>query len=135
MNRRFTLLEAQKLLPRVYEKTSDAVNRVQQIRVQLDEFGDGTSQGQQLLSEIDESVVTWTRDMEMLGVVVKGLWLIDFDSGEGYYCWKYPEPAASTTVMTMGFLVVLRLFNGIDASSRWAHLDPWLAGRVFCCPG
>ena len=95
MNRRFTLLEAQKLLPRVYKKTFDAVNRIQQIRVQLDEFGDGTSKGKQLLSEIDESVVTWTRDMEMLGAVVKGLWLVDFDSGEGYYCWKYPEPAVS----------------------------------------
>ena len=78
--------------------------------------------------------MTWTRDMEMLGVVVKGLWLIDFDSGEGYYCWKYPEPAVSTTVMTMGFLVVLRLFNEINVSSSWAHLDPWLVGRVFCCP-
>ena len=39
--------------------------------------------------------MTWTRDMEILGVVVKGLWLVDFDSGEGYYCWKYPEPAVS----------------------------------------
>ena len=31
--------------------------------------------------------------MEALGIVVKGLWLVDFDNGEGYYCWKYPEPA------------------------------------------
>ena len=23
----------------------------------------------------------------------KGLWLVDFDNGEGYYCWSYPEPA------------------------------------------
>jgi len=21
------------------------------------------------------------------------LWLVDFDNGEGYYCWSYPEPA------------------------------------------
>ena len=24
---------------------------------------------------------------------IKGLWLVDFDSGAGYYCWKYPEPS------------------------------------------
>ena len=48
MNRRFTLLEAQKLLPRVYKKTFDTVNRIQQIRVQLDEFGDGTPKGRRL---------------------------------------------------------------------------------------
>jgi hypothetical protein len=28
--------------------------------------------------------------MEM-GIEVKGLWLIDFDNGSGYYCWRYPE--------------------------------------------
>jgi hypothetical protein len=22
---------------------------------------------------------------------VKGLWLVDFDNGSGYYCWRYPE--------------------------------------------
>ena len=26
-----------------------------------------------------------------LGIEVKGLWLIDFDNGSGYYCWQYPE--------------------------------------------
>jgi hypothetical protein len=34
----------------------------------------------------------WTREMEALGAEVKGLWLIDFDSGAGYYCWRWPEP-------------------------------------------
>ena len=29
--------------------------------------------------------------MEALGVEVKGPWLVDFDSGAGYYCWRWPE--------------------------------------------
>jgi hypothetical protein len=29
--------------------------------------------------------------MEALGVEVKGPWLVDFDNGEGYYCWRWPE--------------------------------------------
>ena len=32
------------------------------------------------------------RSMEALGLEVKGLWLVDFDNGEGYYCWRWPEP-------------------------------------------
>ena len=31
------------------------------------------------------------RQITGLGLEVKGLWLVDFDSGAGYYCWKYPE--------------------------------------------
>ena len=33
------------------------------------------------------------REMEALGLEVKGLWLVDFDSGGGFYCWRWPEPA------------------------------------------
>ncbi len=33
----------------------------------------------------------WAREMEALGLEVKGLWLVDFDTGGGYYCWKWPE--------------------------------------------
>ena len=29
--------------------------------------------------------------MEALGLDVKGLWLVDFDNGSGYYCWRWPE--------------------------------------------
>ena len=35
----------------------------------------------------------WATSLTDLGIEVKGLWLIDFDCGSGYYCWKYPEPA------------------------------------------
>jgi hypothetical protein len=34
----------------------------------------------------------WAKRVMALGCEVKGLWLVDFDNGEGYYCWKYPEP-------------------------------------------
>ena len=30
--------------------------------------------------------------VQSLGLEAKGLWLVDFDNGEGYYCWSYPEP-------------------------------------------
>ena len=34
----------------------------------------------------------WASSILQLGVDVKGLWLVDFDSGDGiYYCWQHPE--------------------------------------------
>jgi hypothetical protein len=41
--------------------------------------------------EYEAVVKRWVRKMERLGLVVQGLWLVDFDTGEGYLCWKYPE--------------------------------------------
>lgn len=43
--------------------------------------------------ELRELLRQWTESVLELGVEVKGLWLVDFDSGGGYYCWRYPEPA------------------------------------------
>ncbi len=76
----FTLEEARALLPRVRELTSEAVAR----------FGSlpGT-----LERERRAVVEGWVSELESLGCEIKGLWLVDFDSGGGYYCWKYPEPA------------------------------------------
>ena len=31
--------------------------------------------------------------MEELGIEVKGPGLVDFDSGDGYWCWRWPEEA------------------------------------------
>ena len=38
-------------------------------------------------------VEQWTREVEALGLEVKGLWLVDWDCGDGYYCWRHPEPS------------------------------------------
>ena len=37
-------------------------------------------------------VQQWAEDVMALGAEVKGLWLVDFDNGSGYYCWQHPEP-------------------------------------------
>ncbi len=45
------------------------------------------------VDELRQVLREWTENLLTLGVEVKGLWLVDFDSGGGYYCWRYPEPA------------------------------------------
>jgi regulator of sirC expression with transglutaminase-like and TPR domain len=76
----FTLEEARTLLPKVKELTSDAVFKF--ARLAEDEENEDERQG---------VVGEWAREVLALGAEIKGLWLVDFDSGAGYYCWKYPE--------------------------------------------
>jgi hypothetical protein len=67
----------------VKEITSDAVFRYARL-------GETSSESDE---ERQGIVRDWAREILSLGVVIKGLWLVDFDSGAGYYCWKYPEPS------------------------------------------
>ncbi len=46
---------------------------------------------QQVEEEINKYIHEWHCKVRKLGGTPKGLWLVDFDSGFGYYCWKYPE--------------------------------------------
>lgn len=44
-----------------------------------------------LQAEADLAFQGWASAMHARGIEVKGLWLIDFDNGSGYYCWVWPE--------------------------------------------
>ena len=67
-------------MPRVQSATEAAVERI-------NELADDDAEAQQ------QVVMDWAESVLDLGIEVKGLWLIDFDTGGGYYCWRYPEPA------------------------------------------
>ena len=76
----FSYEQAVALLPEVERLTREAVAHVESA-VSAD-------------AAVYERIVTdWARAVMDLGLEVKGLWLVDFDSGGGYYCWQYPEPA------------------------------------------
>ena len=77
----FSYEEAAALLPEVVALTADAVAVV-------DELGEDTPPEQ-----YENIVQKWATDVMRLGIEVKGLWLVDFDNGSGYYCWKHPEPS------------------------------------------
>lgn len=82
--------EALELFPRVRHLTEAAVARIEPL------LKDGTLH-EPVIAEADlpsyETIVReWVSRTEDLGAEVKGLWLVDFDSGSGYYCWRYPEP-------------------------------------------
>lgn len=91
----FTYEEALAAFPLVRRLTRDAVLQVESIfqRVQSQEELDDR---QAELESATQSIVdAWTTKIEAMGCEVKGLWLVDFDSGAGYYCWRYPEESLS----------------------------------------
>lgn len=80
----FTYAEAKALLPRVQQLTEEAHERVERL------LG-GSKQSKQIKEQAQSIVNAWATEMGSLGLDIKGLWLVDFDNGSGYYCWKHPE--------------------------------------------
>jgi len=69
------------LLPEVQRLTAEAVQEVEGLANDAPR------------DEAQRIVAAWAESIMKLGIEVKGLWLIDFDNGGGYYCWQYPEEA------------------------------------------
>jgi hypothetical protein len=90
-DRAWTLDAARALLPEVKRRTQQAVDEVEALVPERDAAGQGTRERVDLEQRIQQSVSRWIRAMEALGVEVKGAWLVDFDNGRGYYCWRWPE--------------------------------------------
>ena len=85
-------LEAARLvLPEVRERTERAVERVEQLERERDDAEKGSEAFVRVEDEMRRTISLWLREMEALGLEVKGLWLVDFDNGRGYYCWRWPE--------------------------------------------
>jgi hypothetical protein len=81
--RTFTLDAATRLLPSVKLVTAEAVREAESLTSELRRHGEADPRHQSLSDRLSEEL-----DLEP-----KGLWLVDFDNGEGYYCWRYPEDA------------------------------------------
>ncbi len=87
--REWTLDGAREMLPEVRERTGRAVAAVE--RASADAESADADRRAVAREEIDTVASRWVREMEALGVEVKGPWLVDFDNGNGYFCWKWPE--------------------------------------------
>lgn len=87
----FTLEEARALLPQVRDITQRYYDRVQALRDGLHDDEDSEAVGR-LEQRLNTELQHWVAELNELGVEVKGLWVADFDSGDGYYyCWKLGE--------------------------------------------
>jgi len=87
----FTLAEAEALFPFVRRITQAAHQELEPVRRKLEALVPNHPEIQEVEGRYERIVKAWVGKMERLGLVVKGLWLIDFDTGDGYLCWRFPE--------------------------------------------
>jgi hypothetical protein len=90
-SRSWSLQAARMLLPEVRERTGAAVEEVETLAAARAEAKPDSPEWHELGERLENRLSRWVREMEALGLDVKGPWLVDFDTGAGYYCWRWPE--------------------------------------------
>ena len=93
MGRVFTLQEARDLMPKVKEITKPVFELAASLAEELQQADEleQEERAEELRERLQTLVESWAEAIRDLGPEVKGLWLVDFDSGDGYWCWAYPE--------------------------------------------
>ena len=91
----FSLQQARAMLPQVKHLTAEAVREADSVVSRLQAVPEGDPAHAELSEALRTIVNAWADSIRSLGLEAKGLWLVDFDNGEGYYCWRYPEDTVS----------------------------------------
>ncbi|MBC86314.1 MAG: hypothetical protein CL677_03965 [Bdellovibrionaceae bacterium] len=87
-----TLGEVQQILPIIKKITTQIKDDVDRLMQALEGSVENPVKTADIESKINFKLDEWNSKITRLGGITKGLWLVDFDSGDGFYCWKHPEP-------------------------------------------
>jgi len=87
----WTYEEALKIFPKVKQITEEFYYYVSELSRELEERILPENEQEEKEEEIKLSIQNWTKEILALEIDVKGVWLVDFDNGEGYYCWRLGE--------------------------------------------
>lgn len=88
----FTLSEAQAALPRIKDLTARYAEEVEDLQALRDAGEGGPGGVTEIDARLEALVRSWAAEIVDLGAEPKGLWLVDFDSGDGFfYCWRLGE--------------------------------------------
>jgi hypothetical protein len=89
----FTYEQALETFPAVRDLTAAAVRQVEAAVNRVESQEELEARKDEIEAACERVVQAWSLEIQRLGCEVKGLWLVDWDCGDGYYCWKYPEEA------------------------------------------
>jgi hypothetical protein len=88
----FSLQETQQILPIIFKLTKKYSEEVTALMDRLNAIGSEMPGLEDKIEvQVNALIQSWQNKMTKLGALPKGLWLLDFDSGDGYFCWKFPE--------------------------------------------
>jgi hypothetical protein len=89
----FSIEDLNKLIPIIKKVTHSYVGEVEALLKRLESLStDDEHLIMKLESQVNHFIKEWHSKIRKLGGVPKGLWYVDFDAGDGFFAWKYPEP-------------------------------------------
>jgi len=90
-HRVFTLGDTEMLFPLVLRITREAHAELEPVRQRLARLLPGHPEQPEVERRYETIVRRWLGKMQRLGLLVRGLWMVDFDTGDGYLCWRFPQ--------------------------------------------
>lgn len=93
MGRRWSLETAKEMLAEVRERTARAVAAVESLEREVE--GRQGSRRVVAAEVARDRISLWMREMEALGVEVRGPWRVEFGTEEGAFCWAWPDERLS----------------------------------------
>ena len=87
----YVLAEVSELLPVVRKITENAYERLSRLDERLELMLLCDPRRNDIVGEYEKIIRKWVSNITRLGAIPNGLWWVDFDTGEGYLCWRYPE--------------------------------------------
>ena len=90
-SRMFSLNEAEELMPMIIKLTQRAVDELAPVQQTIATMLVSDPRLAEVEQRYEFIVRHWVGKMNRLGALVKDLWRVDFDTGDGYLSWKYPE--------------------------------------------
>lgn len=91
-SRIFAIAGAQKVISIIRHFTREYASKVELVLQRTDiVLAHDSKRAEELEAEANRLFNEWRDKVIKLGGITKGMWMVDLDNGEGYYCWKYPE--------------------------------------------
>src|SRR5215813_11775383 len=87
----FSLDEAQKPLTIIRKITKESVDQFILLEEKLKHFEANPEKWKEVELQIGDLLNRWSEKILKLGCQPKGIWLVDFDNGEGFYCWRFGD--------------------------------------------
>ncbi|MCG8589917.1 MAG: DUF2203 family protein [Proteobacteria bacterium] len=88
--RRWSLAGAESVLCDVRRHTEAAVQESEVLLARSREASD-PAEAARAAAALRRVLSRWLRAMEALGVEARGPWRVEFETGDGTYCWSWPD--------------------------------------------